>query len=424
MVCKYLHPRFSHFIEASIPVTQSPLEPPNEPNLSSRRPSTGGSSDRPTNPSRPLTFDEVVALAIAFLSLGSVLLWGLTRGGMGAFSDSLAGVDPALVSPEIAPDAGDRPIAFNFGTDEDDLVVAPDGVVRTRDGEIVRGSARRQLEERAAIRQEETSGRVVEGLGAGLAGGAIVGAAANPDPVAAEEVTPEEVIPETEPQAGVVPAPTQLSEEALAPSQEAVTFNDVPENYWAKPYIDELSSRGLISGYENGNFRPDQPVTRAEIARIVSNTFVLTADKADLEFSDVESDYWARESIGEVVKGGFMTGFPNDTFDPNAPVTRAQALTTMVTGLGIQPPTNIQAALARYADANAIPNWANEKVAAATSESLVVNYPDLQQLDPNEPTTRAELSAIIYQALVYQAGNEDAANINIEPIDSEFVVKP
>lgn len=402
-------------------MTQSPLEPPNEPNLSNRRPSTGGSSDRPTSPSRPLTFDEVVALAIAFLSLGSVFLWGLTRGGMDGFSESLAGVDPALVSPEIAPEEGDRPITFNFGREEEDGVVTPlpPGAVRAPDGEVIRGSARRQLEQRAALRREEpttTTGRILEGIGAGAAGAGAAGVLADPDRVTAAEVTPEEVIPEVEREEGVVSAPTALSEEAQAPSQEAVSFNDVPEGYWAEPYIDELSSRNLISGYENGNFRPDQPVTRAEIARIVSNTFDLTSDKANLEFSDVESDYWARESIGEVVKGGFMTGFPNDTFEPNIPVTRAQALTTLVTGLGIEPPTNIQTALSRYADANAIPNWATEKIAAATSASLVVNYPNVQQLNPTEPTTRAELAAIIYQALVREGV--------VEPVETEYVVKP
>jgi hypothetical protein len=111
-----------------------------------------------------------------------------------------------------------------------------------------------------------------------------------------------------------------------------------------------------------------------------------------------------------------MTGFPNDTFQPNLPVTRTQALTTLVTGLGIETPQNIQAALSRYTDANAIPQWANEKMAAATAGSLVVNYPDPAQLKPSEPTTRAELSALIYQALVREGV--------VEPIESEYVIKP
>ncbi|MGB7085473.1 MAG: S-layer homology domain-containing protein, partial [Phormidesmis sp.] len=83
---------------------------------------------------------------------------------------------------------------------------------------------------------------------------------------------------------------------------------------------------------------------------------------------------------------------------------------------GIAAPTNVQAALSRYGDANAIPNWANEKAAAATAGGLVVNYPELEQLNPNEPTTRAELAAFIYQAL--------AREEVVEPVESEYLVKP
>jgi hypothetical protein len=111
-----------------------------------------------------------------------------------------------------------------------------------------------------------------------------------------------------------------------------------------------------------------------------------------------------------------MTGFPDDTFAPGAPVTRTQTLITLVTGLNIETPTNVQAALDRYSDANNIPNWASEKVAAATANSLVVNHPSVTELNPTEPTTRAELSAIIYQALVREG--------IVDPIESQYVVRP
>ena len=206
------------------------------------------------------------------------------------------------------------------------------------------------------------------------------------------------------------------SEAASAPAKDPIGFADVPDTYWAKPFIDGLSSRGLISGFDSGDFRPDEQVTRAQVANIVSRTFELTADKENLEFSDVAGDYWARESIGEVVKGGFMTGFPGDVFKPDEPVTRAQALTTLVTGLGIKPPNNVQPTLARYTDANTIPKWATEKVAAATAGSLVVNYPKPDQINAAQPATRADLSAMIYQALVEQGV--------VDPVASQYVVKP
>ena len=404
-------------------MTQSPLEPPNESNLPSTRPSGTRPDERPTGPSRPLTFDEVVALLVAFLSLGSVLFWGLTRGGIGAFSESLAGADTALIAPD-AEDDGSRLFGLGRTVPEDESVAdaaVPAPLVREARDAGAAGSARRELAARAEARRIAQADRL-NGINAPVAGAAAgaAGIAATAGGASAE-YTPEEVIPEVEPTPepaeAAVPVPATLSESATAEPGESVAFSDVPENYWAKPYIDELSSRNLIAGFDNGTFRPDQPVTRAEIARIVSSTFDLTSDKAILEFSDVESDYWARESIGEVVKGGFMTGFPNDTFTPNAPVTRTQAYTTLVTGLGIEAPTNVQAAIDRYSDATAIPKWANEKIAAATSASLVVNHPNIDQLNPNEPTTRAELAAMLYQALAREGAIQ-------EPVESEYIVKP
>ena len=69
-----------------------------------------------TGPSRPLTFDEVVALFVAFLSLGSVLLWGLTRGGIDLFSESLASADNSIVSSD---EDGGAPFAFPLGSNNE-----------------------------------------------------------------------------------------------------------------------------------------------------------------------------------------------------------------------------------------------------------------------------------------------------------------
>ncbi len=387
-------------------MTQSPLPPSNDPNRSEESVPT----PTPTDSNRPLGFDEMVAVFIAFLSLGGVLVWGLTRGNMSIFSDSDLPAGPVVVTPD-ADATG--PGAVEFDTDAGRIrgTIAPVGGQAVGDADFDDMSAREELAARAAIRRERLSGErsrpLLEGA-APAAAGAAAGVAAAPDSAAAEAGV-------NQPASEVIPA-VGASAAATAEPAEAIVFEDVPAGYWAEPYIDALSSRGLISGYDDGTFRPDQPVTRAQTANIVSRTFDLTADKAALEFSDVESSYWARESIGEVVKGGFMTGFPDDTFKPNLPVTRTQALITLVTGLGIETPQNVQAALSRYADANAIPQWANEKMAAATTNSLVVNYPDTAQLNPNEPTTRAELSALIYQALVREGV--------VEPVDSQYVVKP
>jgi hypothetical protein len=366
-------------------------------------------SNRPaepnTGPSRPLAFDEVVALFVAFLSLGSVLFWGLTRGGLTLFGDSLIGAGATPLTPGQA--AGNPPQApfFSLG-DADSTNTAPDQVgTDPNNSEAAQG---RQTNPRVAISPSQTAQPNRNRSAAETAG--IVGAAG----VAANNAT--RPAPTANTPATQTPPSANLSVAATATPKDAITFEDVPDNYWAKPYIDALSSRELISGFEDGTFKPDKPVTRAEIANIVSRTFDLTASDKNVAFSDVEGTYWAQESIIEVVKGGFMSGFPNNTFSPNAPVTRAQAFTTLVTGLGVTPPTNVQTALARYSDASEIPDWADEKLAAATAGGFVVNYPNVNDLNPNEPTTRAELAAMIYQALSKEGA--------VEPIVSEYVVKP
>lgn len=409
-------------------MTQSPSQPPNDPRRNDER-----LRDQPpaTGPLRPLSFDEMVAMFVAFLSLGGVLFWGLTRGEIALFDDASTVANPSADAARVDGRLGAADVRRGDEAalpDADAIVEGePDFVDAAVESAIVEpapeGSARRELAERAAARRERLAQRKpvwrdvrdgVAGAAAGVAGVAATADGASAEaPDAAAVTDPELSEPTAEAPAGEGAPPSAA---ATAEPQEAIAFTDVPDDYWAKPYIDALSSRDLIAGYDDGSFKPDQPVTRAQIANIVSRTFDLTADKADLEFSDVTPDYWARESIGESVKGGFMTGFPDDTFAPNQPVTRTQAFTTLVTGLGIAPPTNIQAAIDRYEDANAIPNWATEKVAAATAGSLVVNYPEISQLSPTEPTSRAELSAMIYQALVQEGV--------VEPIESQYVVKP
>ena len=421
--CIYLYCVYS----SEYPVTQSP----NDPRRDDQQPPT-------TGPLRPLEFDEMVALFVAFLSLGGVLLWGLTRGNMTLFGESsplAIAPTPAETAPENAGGDLGGAVAGVAGAERAGTVDglgdgsnAGSAAAITGDEELSnrRTSAVDQLSARAAARRQRLARRTpiwedmrdgMVGTAAGVAGVAATTQGADATTNAAGAASGKAQTPAATSTAQVPDIGTAIpSEAAISAPQDVIVFDDVPDGYWAEPYIDALSSRGLIAGYDDGTFRPDQPVTRAQIANIVSKTFDLTVDKETLEFSDVASDYWARESIGEAVQGGFMTGFPDKTFQPNEPVTRTQAFTTLVTGLGIAAPTNVQATLDRYADANAIPNWANEKIAAATAGSLVIDYPNVTSLNPTQPTTRAELSAIIYQALVGEGV--------LAPIDSEYLVKP
>lgn len=199
---------------------------------------------------------------------------------------------------------------------------------------------------------------------------------------------------------------------------QAPTLNDLEGN-WAQGFITALVSRGVIQGFPDGSFRPNEPVTRAQFAAIVSKAFPRNASRQAIAFADVPEYYWAKDVIQTAYQTGFLAGYPNNTFLPEQSIPRVQVLVALANGLSLSPKTESSALLdTLYQDAAEIPDFARSPVAAATSNRLVVNYPDKSLLQPNQIATRADVAAFIYQALaskgeVPQLSAADAASEHI-----------
>ncbi|QDL07405.1 hypothetical protein DP113_05330 [Brasilonema octagenarum UFV-E1] len=178
----------------------------------------------------------------------------------------------------------------------------------------------------------------------------------------------------------------------------AVAFKDLPANYWAKSYIEALASKNIIAGFPDGTFKPDEPVTRAQFAAIVTKAFAPTAKRQVTNFSDVASNFWGFQVIQSAYQGGFVSGYPDRTFKPQQQIPRVQVLVSLASGMNLS--VNNQNVLSIYNDASQIPNYATNSVAAATAQQLVINYPTVKELNPNRQATRAEVAAFVYQALV------------------------
>ncbi len=209
--------------------------------------------------------------------------------------------------------------------------------------------------------------------------------------------------------------------EAIASPSAAATapgeFTDVPSDHWASSFINALSSRQIVAGFPDGGFYPNQPVTRAEFAVQLQQLFDREAEREPKEFTDVPADFWAKEGIDTVVARGFMGGYPGDVFRPEQPVRRVEVLVALANGLDLQTPEEAQQILQNaYDDAPAIDDWARNSVASASAGSLVVNYPDRQFLNPEQSATRAEVAAMLYQALITLGEAEE--------LPSEYVVTP
>ncbi|MBD2019740.1 DUF1565 domain-containing protein [Leptolyngbya sp. FACHB-36] len=174
-------------------------------------------------------------------------------------------------------------------------------------------------------------------------------------------------------------------------------FQDV-QGHWAQAYIEALAQQGIISGFPGGTFRPSDPVTRVQFAAIINKAFAPPPKQAALSFKDISTNFWGYQPILTAVQGGFMRGYPEGTFRPDQRIPRVQVLVALGSGLAFgNAGANV---LTRYQDASEIPSWATGVVAAATQRSVVVNYPVVGQLAPNREATRAEVAAIVYQALV------------------------
>lgn len=100
-------------------------------------------------------------------------------------------------------------------------------------------------------------------------------------------------------------------------------YKDVSSKHWAKDYIAAVSKAGLFNGNPDGTFGPENVLKRAEMAKIISIAYQLNAAGTNY-FKDVKTDYWAQDFIAGLYENGITTGYPDQTFRPSAPTTRAE----------------------------------------------------------------------------------------------------
>ena len=104
-------------------------------------------------------------------------------------------------------------------------------------------------------------------------------------------------------------------------------YKDIQENDWYAYAVTFMSEKKLVSGYPDGTFKPNTPITRAEFASIASR-FDSLVDKADLKFSDVSKNHWAYKVICSAEAKGWISGYPDGTFKPEKNITRAEVVSS------------------------------------------------------------------------------------------------
>ncbi len=223
----------------------------------------------------------------------------------------------------------------------------------------------------------------------------------------------------------------------------AAAFNDLQADHWAYIEIQNLTERGVIAGYPDETFKPENPVNRAEFTKMV----IKTLDKdtmsvsAENTFTDINSEFWAFEYILRSKELGLVVGYPDNTFRPYNNITKAEATSIISKTVkdctdckvyrdcetGCEKPCSIKepeeccgfydcaklkecekpcplktakeepCVLKQFDDREKVANWARKSFKKAVTNELYVNHPDKNRLTPDKELTRAETAALLYK---------------------------
>ncbi len=163
-----------------------------------------------------------------------------------------------------------------------------------------------------------------------------------------------------------------------------ILINDINE-HWAESTIRDFISNGYINGYSDNTFRPNNSITRAEFIKIFNKYFGLNK-KSGKTFNDT-STHWAKDEIDIAVTNGVINGYPDNTFKPDEPITREQAAKVISNYKKIE--DNHFDKLNKYKDALDVSDWAKSSVEGALEQGYMNGYDD-NTFKPKNNITRAE----------------------------------
>ena len=150
---------------------------------------------------------------------------------------------------------------------------------------------------------------------------------------------------------------------------ETVKLMDI-KSHWAQKTIEELVASGAVSGYLDGSFKPERGITRAEFASILVKALQLDA-KGGKVFNDT-ANHWAKDSIAAAAASGIVNGYSDLAFGPDDPITREQMAVMIVKAAQL---TEVKEGKA-FADGSKVSGWAKTAVTTASANKIMGGYPD------------------------------------------------
>ncbi len=172
-------------------------------------------------------------------------------------------------------------------------------------------------------------------------------------------------------------------------------FSDV-SGHWAEKTIEKMVALGAVNGYNDGSFKPDNTITRAEFATILMKALIKSQGmtlQSGKNFADTK-EHWAQEYITSAASYGIVSGYDDDTFRPDELITREQMAAMLVRAINLE--TGKEEV--QFKDGDSISGWARDAVATLTNSGVMTGYSDNTFL-PQVHATRAEAVTAISNAL-------------------------
>jgi hypothetical protein len=202
---------------------------------------------------------------------------------------------------------------------------------------------------------------------------------------------------------------TQEAVESFRSSRQ--TFNDTHSGDWYYDDVKELSARGIVKGYEDKSFKPNNQITRAEFLIMVlrasgndnfDNNSGFLDEYPQSNFKDVKTSDWFHKAVEEGTSNGLIKGYSDNSFHPNSPITRAEATALLNKMIKFKYGEDISLPVRAFSDpfSDVKPSdWYYEDVQRIYGYSIIDGDSNGTSFSPNRYLNRAEASKIINKTL-------------------------
>ncbi len=185
---------------------------------------------------------------------------------------------------------------------------------------------------------------------------------------------------------------------ALVFSMSGISYGSMADTdgYWAENEISAFVENGYVNGYADGTFKGDNSITRAEFVKLVNRSFGFIKTAAP-DFKDVGSGGWYYEDVAKAKSAGYISGYSNGNFMPNASITREEAASIIAKLIG-DPSLANQDLLKKFSDSDKIAAWSKDAVSIVLSKGYINGYPDMT-FQAKSSISRAEAVVMLDRAI-------------------------